>query len=267
MRAIKPLAALFLAMAPLGAQVITVQPSGSAPVTETRTVPLPSGSRLKVENLNGPIKVEAWDRTEVQFTGAFKASSEGEQVQVVLEPVSGGLEIRGVYPKRHGTGFYRGPQCDMTLKVPRQVRPSLETVNGAIELKGTEGEATLSTVNGGLTAKDLSEALEARTTNGSIDLDRVAGPLNLHTVNGSIQGSGLDGKGGGIKAGTVNGGIHLRLTGLKGHLKASTVNGRIAFKAQGAGQVEVAKHHVRAAFPGGDQAIDLSTVNGAITLD
>jgi hypothetical protein len=45
------------------------------------------------------------------------------------------------------------------------------------------------------------------------------------------------------------------------------VNGGITFNAKGAEQVDVKKHLVTAVFPGADQAIDLGTVNGAITLD
>lgn len=261
------LSLLLLAPCLLAAQTLTVQPSGTAPATETRTVPLASGSVLKVDNVNGWVKVEAWDRAEVQFTGAFKPSSQGEQVKVLLEPVQGGLEIRGVYPKHHGWGAYRGPQCQMTLKVPRQVRPALETVNGGIELAGTEGRASLTTVNGGVQARNLPEALEASTVNGGISLEGVAGPVVLHTVNGAIRASALDGKGGGIKASTVNGVIQLKLAGLKGRLEASTVNGHIDFKAQGAEQVEVKKHRVRALLPGGNQAIELDTVNGGISLE
>ena len=263
----KLIPALLLAVGPLAAQALTVQPSGAAPATESRTVPLASGSVLQVHNVNGLVKVEAWDRAEVQFTGEFKPSSDGEQVKVVLEPVSGGLEVRGVYPKHHGWGAYRGAQCQMTLKVPRQVRPTLETVNGGIELTGTEGRASLTTVNGGVQAKSLPEALEVSTVNGAISLEGVTGPVVLNTVNGGIRASGLDGKGGGIKAGTVNGAIQIKLAGLKGRLKASTVSGSITFKAQGAEQVEVKKHHVQAVLPGGDQSIEFDTVNGGITLE
>ena len=262
-----PLAAFILGLAPLAAQSLVVQPPRAEKTTETRTVPLAVGASLKVENVNGFIHVEAWDRAEVQFTGEFKPSSEGEQVKVEIEPGNRGLEIRGVYPKHTGWGSYRGPQCQMTLKVPRQVRPTLSSVNGEVTLRDTQGPAELTTVNGGIQATGLGESLHAHTVNGGITLTQVSGPLVLETVNGGIQGSGLDGKGGGIKAETVNGAIHLQMAGLKGRLQASTLNGGISFKAQGAEQVEVKKHHVRAVFTGSDQAIEVSTVNGAITLD
>jgi len=266
----RPLAAAVAAVilcASLAAQSQVIQPAKAEKTTETRTLPLASGSTLKVKNVNGFIRVEAWDREEVQFTGEFKPSSKDEQVKVVMEAGHGSLEIRGEYPKHTGWGSYQGPQCQMTLKVPRRVTPTIETVNGEVSVSGTQGKAVLSTVNGGIRAANLQEHLKAETVNGSINLDQVKGSLNLQTVNGAIKGSGLDGQGQGIKAETVNGSIHLQVGGMKGRLKASTVNGGISFNAKGAEQVEVKKHRVTAVFPGSDQGIDIETVNGAITLD
>ena len=266
----RPFAAVFAAAilcASLGAQSQVIQPTQAEKTTETRTLPLASGSTLRVENVNGFVHVEAWDREEVEFTGEFKPSSKDEQVKVVIDAEQGGLKIKGVYPKHVGWGMYRGPQCQMTLKVPRRVSPSLETVNGEIVLQGTQGKANLETVNGSVKATDLEESLKAETVNGSITLEKVRGSLHLETVNGAIKGSELDGLGKGLKASTVNGSIHLQMAGIKGRLKATTVNGGISFNAKGAEQVEVKKHRVTAVFPGGEQAIDLDTVNGAITLD
>lgn len=266
-RALSAAAAVLILSAPLAAQSQVVQPAKPEAATETRTLPLTAGSKLKVKNVNGFIKVEAWEREEVQFTGEFKPSSQDEQVKVVIEATPGNLEIRGEYPKRSGWGSYRGAQCQMTLKVPRRVAVVLDSVNGEISLRGTQGSASLSTVNGGISAQGLEEALKAHTVNGAITLEGVKGGLDLETVNGAIRGTGLDGQGKGIKAEAVNGSIHLQLAGMKGHLKASTVNGGISFNAKGAEQVEVTKRRVKATFPGSDQTIDVETVNGAIKLD
>jgi len=259
-------AALILC-ASLGAQTQVIQPAKAEKTTETRTVPLAAGLALKVKNINGFIHVEAWDREEVQFTGEFKPSSRDEQVKVILESGKNGLEIRGEYPKHEGWGLYRGPQCQMTLKVPRRVLPTLESVNGEVALSGTQGTARLTTVNGGIRATDLSDSLKATTVNGAITLAQVRGELVIETVNGAIKGTGLDGQGKGLKASTVNGSIHLQATGLKGRLKANTMNGGITFNAKGAEQVEVKRRSVTAVFPGDGQGIELETVNGAITLD
>jgi hypothetical protein len=260
-------AAVIVLCASLAAQTQVIQPAKAEKATELRTLPLAAGSVLKVKNVNGFIRVEAWDREEVQFTGEFKPSSQAEQVKVVIESGPGAMEIRGEYPKHSGGGTYQGPQCQMTLKVPRRVAPTLESVNGEITLAGIQGRASISTVNGGIRLANLVDTVKAETVNGGIHLDGARGGLALQTVNGSIRGTGLDGQGQGIKVATVNGSINLQVAGLRGRLKATTVNGGITFSAKGAEQVEVKKHRVLATFPGSDQSIDLDAVNGTITLD
>lgn len=272
MLAFRPAAGLVCLLAAasqiFAADPIVLQPSKADQVTEVRTVPLASGSALRVKNVNGYIHVVAWDKDEVEFTGAFKPSSKDEHVKVVIESTSKGLEIRGEYPKAKSRwGFYRGPECRMDLKVPRKVMPTLETVNGDIELAGTLGEAQATSVNGAIVAKNLEEAFKAQTVNGGITLEHVKGGLHLNTVNGAIRGRGLDGRGKGLDASTVNGGITLQITGLKGHFRATTVNGGLSFQAQGAEQVEVQKNRMSAFFPGSDQDLSFSTVNGGITVD
>lgn len=254
--------------ASLLAQAEVIQPTKTEKTTETRTLALASGSVLKVKNVNGFIRMEAWDREEVLFTADFKPSSEDEQVKVVVETGHHALEIRGEYPKNSGWHWnYRSAECNMTLKVPRRILPKLESVNGAVNLRGTQGEADISTVNGDVNASDLEDALKAETVNGSINLDQVKGRLALKTVNGAINGSRLDGRGQGIRAETVNGAIHFQMAGLKGRLKAGNVNGHLSFNAKGAEQITVNKHSVTASFPGSNQGIDLETVNGSITMD
>ncbi|MBI4913444.1 MAG: DUF4097 family beta strand repeat protein [Acidobacteria bacterium] len=262
------LAAFVLVLAPLAAgDPVVIHPAQAETVTETRTLALASGSTLKVKNVNGFIRVEGWDREEVVFKGEFKPSSKDEQVKVILDSGPKGLEIRGEYPKSNGWFGYRGPECKMELKVPRKVFATLETVNGEITLAGVSGDAACKTVNGGIRASELGEGLKASTVNGAINLEQVKGALHLNTVNGSIQGRGLEGGGRGIEASTVNGSVKLQTEGLKGRLRASTVNGSMSFKAKGAEQVEVSKRHMEATFPGGDQKIALSTVNGSITVE
>ncbi len=245
----RPIAALVLAVAPLLAQEQIIQPAKPERTTETRTVALAPGSTLKVENVNGFIRVEAWDRNEVQFSGDFKPSSKDEHVKVVMGAGDHSLVIKGVYPKNSGWHFhYRSPECDMTLKVPRELKITLETVNGAINLRGTSGSASLESVN------------------GSINLAQVQGAIKLETVNGGIRGEALDSRGQALSAESVNGGIDLQVAGLKGRLKATTVNGGIHFKPAGAQDVEIKPHKVTATFPGGNETISLSTVNGGISL-
>lgn len=263
-------AALVLCVAPVVAlaQTETIQPAKAEKTIETRILALKSGSTLKVKNVNGAVTVEAWDREEVEFRGEFKPSSRDEHVKVEIERTARGLEIVAKMPKKQdGWGSYRGPDCRMELKVPRRVLASIATVNGAVVLKGTQGEASVESVNGEVTVAGQSEGLKASTVNGAIHVDAIKGTLKLRTVNGAIHAKDLDAQGKAIHASTVNGQVHIQSAGLKGRLEASTLNGSLNLKAKGAEQLEVSKRRVSAVFQGGSEPIALSTVNGSITVE
>jgi DUF4097 and DUF4098 domain-containing protein YvlB len=89
----------------------------------------------------------------------------------------------------------------------------------------------------------------------------------MKTVNGAIEARDLDTQDGGLKASTINGQVRIQAAGLKGKLEARTRNGSLNLKAKGAEQVEVSKRQMSAVFQGGTAAIDLSTVNGSITVE
>jgi len=265
----RPAISLILALATtvLGAQTFVLQPTQASTVTESHTVALANGSNLLIKNTNGRIKVDTWDRAEVAFTGQFKPSSRDEQVKVVFESSSKGLEIRGEYPKHQsGWGSYRGAVCEMELKVPRNVLARIDTVNGRITLTGLEGTADCRTVNGAIEVQDLNEGVTAETVNGAISLDKVRGAIKASTTNGAISGTGLDGMGKGIDLSTVNGSLNVTMAKLEGSLRATTVNGRVSVNTKGAEQVTATKHQVEATFPGSKQIIRMSTVNGSLVV-
>lgn len=269
MLAPRPIAALFLALAAtaLGAQTFVLQPTQATPVTESHSVQLAGGSTLTIKNINGRIKVEAWDRAEVEFKGEFKPSSTNEQVKVVFDANPKGLEIRGEYPK-HASGLenYRGASCEMELKVPKNIMARLDTVNGRITISGIEGTVDCNTVNGAIEARNLSQGLTARTVNGALSLIQVQGKIEAATTNGAITGKGLDGMGKGIDLSTVNGALNISIAKLEGSLDASTVHGQLTVNTKGAENVNATKHHVEATFSGSKQVIHLSTVNGGLVM-
>ncbi len=262
------LPALLLCASAFAGDVVVIQPVRAEKTTETRSVPLAAGSTLKASNVNGFVHAQAWDKDEVAFTGAFRPSSKGEQVKVVLESTAKGLEIRCEYPKHHDhEGHYKSAAVDVEIKVPRRLLATLSSVNGDVSLEGTEGKASLETVNGAVNAAKLSEALKAETVNGAITVDHVLGALDLNTVNGDIDAKDLDGKGGGIKAETVNGAVRLSLGAAKGRVRASSMNGDVDFHAAGAQDAQVKRHKVTALLPGSEQSIHAETLNGGITID
>jgi len=108
--------------------------------------PLQPGGTVRVENVQGDIAVEAWDRAEVEVSVIKTASGAGghpEDVRIAVERGEGTLTLRTLYP-----GQSEEPvRVDYHLRVPRQVRlDHLQTVEGNITVRNLEGSVDARTL-------------------------------------------------------------------------------------------------------------------------
>ncbi len=256
------------------------------PTTESRSAKLPFGANLWVNQVDGAVRVEGWDKEEVELQAEFKESSRGERCELRMDPREGGLEIR-VIPPKHIThfGFYRSAYCHLTLKVPRRLNLAVHSVDGAVEVRNLEGFARCETVDGAIRVErikgevyahtvdgriegtDLNARIKGGSVDGPIHLIRVAGGIEMSTVDGRIEAEGLDGWGEGISLHTVDGPIRVRLGSAKGHIEAQTGEGRINLNAPGARVEEQQAHQLKATLPGREQKISLRTQDGSIHIE
>jgi DUF4097 and DUF4098 domain-containing protein YvlB len=122
-------------------------------------------------------------------------------------------------------------------------------VNGSIEAEGLQGDADGTTVNGSV---DISTSGSARAT----------------TVNGSINAS-MDRAvwPNGAKFTTVNGGVTVRLpAALNADVRLSTVTGGIQSDFPLNIATDPGPKHAEGVVGGGGQRLDVTTVNGSISL-
>ncbi len=174
--------------------------------------PLPPAGRLAVENVQGDIRVEGWDRAEVELTATKTAAgpaSRLDDVRIAFQVGEGALTVRTIY-----LGESREPvRVDYRLRVPRQVR--LER---------------LRTVDGDINVRDIEGSVDARTLNGNIEQVNVAGSVAARAINGSIAVSmrALPDAGSSLRLDTVNGNLDLILPSRPNvNLELSTVAGRV----------------------------------------
>ncbi len=158
----------------------------------TNEYPLSAGGRLSVDNVQGSIWVEGWDRAEVELT--VKKSAEGARArlsdaEVIVESQRDSLAVETRY-----TGNSEEPVAvDYCLRVPRQVRlDGLRTVNGDITVRNVEGFIDAQTLNGNVKQTGVAGSVLAHTVNGSIDvvvraLPEAPGELQLETINGDLR--------------------------------------------------------------------------------
>jgi putative adhesin len=173
------------------AAVLSISFSGFASnETFHKTYPLSEGGSFLLENVNGSVQVEGWDKDEVEVR-AVKTSANDPQdlervtIEVVSEP--GQVTVHTRYPKGEGVEV----AVDYHIHVPyRVLLGSIETVNGSVVVRGVEGAGELRSVNGNVEVLNSSGRFSAKTTNGNLRLELThlldGGPMNIETVNGSV---------------------------------------------------------------------------------
>lgn len=232
------------------------------PFTETfdKTFPLAAGGRVALENVNGSVVIDVWERAEVRVHAVKSASSEDllSRLKVAVDARPNEVRIETDYPERESRGFFSHGSHDQmeveyTLTVPRSaVLSEIDLVNGSLEITGVQGGTKAETVNGAITARGLAGEIDISTVNGAIDVE-----IDALTAADRVQ---LE---------SVNGHVELYLAPSVGaDIAAETVNGRIRTDLG----LDVRKHKyvgsdMKGSIGGGGARIELSTVNGGITVN
>lgn len=217
-----------------------------------KTVPLTSGGSFVLENVNGSVRVEGWDRDEVEVTAVKVAKNDLidlSQVTIDLQSHPGQVAVRTLYPKGEGAEV----AVEYRIHVPSKVLlGGINTVNGSVIVRGVEGGGELKTVNGNVEVFDSAGRFSEKTTNGNLrlELSRVldGGPMKLETVNGSvILGLPQD---------------------VKANVNALSMNGELysEFPASGKSHGAPVAHSFNGKLGTGGGAISVRTINGGIRL-
>jgi len=156
-----------------------------------RQFPLPPGGRVSVENVQGGIMIEAWDRAEVEAIVALQSAVPTDRlddVQVAVEARGGSLAFHTLYPGDLDTPI----RVDYHLRVPRQVRlDELSTLEGVIAVRDVEGPVHARSLHGDIEGINITGSVAVRALTGNIrvslrSLPGAARPLTLETVNGGV---------------------------------------------------------------------------------
>jgi DUF4097 and DUF4098 domain-containing protein YvlB len=232
--------------------------------TFDRTVNLQPGGTVELENTNGRIRINAWDRPQVRIHAVKKISNGSEresaemmrQLRVDVRQQGSTLRIETITPRQNEMGFldflfgnHVNSSVEYDLTVPRSINLRADNTNGSI------------------TANDLTGEIEVETTNGRIEIVRCSGTVDASTTNGAISVELLQ-----VRAGkpmrfeTTNGRINLTVPStLAADIDASTTNGRIESEIP-ITTTRFSKRSLRGTLNGGGTDITLRTTNGGIQI-
>ena len=215
-----------------------------------QTYHLKSDGTLELNNINGTVRIEGWDRDEVEVRAVKTTTDKESKLDLVSIDVNSSpdsLSISTRYPSEEGVEV----AVEYTVHVPRHtLLKHINTVNGTLRVKDLESLGDLHTVNGNIEVYESSGNLHARTTNGNVYVE-LKHPADLH----------------GTQAETTNGSVLLAIPAdSQADLEARCMNGsfstELPFVMEGAIQPRILKGRLGK----GGAPIRLGTVNGAIRV-
>ncbi|HVF67278.1 MAG TPA: DUF4097 family beta strand repeat-containing protein [Pyrinomonadaceae bacterium] len=184
-----------------------------------QTYPLSATGRVSLSNINGSVRISAWDRSEVKVDAVKRAYTQERlrEAEIKVSANSNAIEIETEYPDyrwdgRNGERHENPASVEYTLTIPRNARvEEINLVNGGLDIEGLGGPVHASSVNGKVVARGLSGPVNLSVVNGRLEaaLDGVggSGSVNLSAVNGPLVATLPSDSNATVHADTVHGSI------------------------------------------------------------
>jgi len=215
-----------------------------------QSYPLQPGGTFDLQNVNGTVEVQGWDKDVVEVHAVKTAKlkeSDLERVSIDVNANASGVSIATRYPQNEGVEV----AVEYTIHVPHGAKlEHLGTVNGTLRIAGVDEVDDLRTVNGNIEVFGADSTVHAHTTNGNVRLE-------LSHVLGV----------GGTLAETTNGSVVLALpANSQADLEARCLNGNFLSELPVEMQSSLKPRELHGKLGRGGVPIKLHTVNGGIRL-
>jgi hypothetical protein len=228
---------------------------------------------LVVENISGFIHVtpSAGDSLQAEIAKRITADTAElaeqakNEVKLEISEQGGTVRFHVEQPEhqRHHDGDRYHVRYDFELRVPRRAALTLNTVNGAIDVREVTGDFQLSSVNGPIAIRDTEGAGSLRTVNGKLEAwfkRNPQSPCSFRTVNGRIETWFQPDLAADVQFKTLNGGVYtdFEATGLPVSPQSGERRGaKYVYRSNRSGGVRIGK---------GGTELRYETVNGEIQV-
>ncbi|HEX4545415.1 MAG TPA: DUF4097 family beta strand repeat-containing protein [Candidatus Acidoferrum sp.] len=215
-----------------------------------QSYPLQPGGSFELQNVNGAVEVQGWDRNEIEIHAVKTAKSREsdlERVAIEVEARPDSVSVATRYPQNEGVEV----AVEFTVHVPHSAHVEhIGTVNGTLRISGLEVLEDLHTVNGNIEVFEAGGNIHAHTTNGNVHLELA----HLRDKNGAT-------------AETTNGSLVLAVpSDTQADLEARCLNGNFFSELPIAVESSQRPREVHGKLGHGGVPIHLRTVNGGIRL-
>src|SRR5260370_268914 len=195
--------------------VVWAIPSFAISKEFNQSYPLQPGGSLELQNVNGTVDVQGWDRNEVEVRAvktAKQKESDLERVSIEVDAKPDAVSIATRYPQNEGVEVV----IDYTIHVPHGARVEhIGTVNGTLRIAGVENVEDLHTVNGTIEVLEVEGPVHAHPITGNVHLELAHLPdktgASAETTNGSLVLAVPSDMQADVQARCLNGNFHSEL--------------------------------------------------------
>ncbi len=201
------------------------------------------GKKLKVNAYAGGVKIETWNKNEVQvnvygndnaenyFT--YSANSDDE-----------GVMVKSVVKSDYSEKKQQNLTTEFRITVPENYNVDVLTGGGGISVANLVGNVSLNTSGGNIKLSKISGSVTSSTSGGSLKYENIIGNITSSTSGGNVKIINFNGN---VNVSTSGG--NMELEGMNGSVGASTSGGNIKLK-----------------YAGKNEGIDLNTSAGNINV-
>ncbi|HEY4087705.1 MAG TPA: DUF4097 family beta strand repeat-containing protein [Bryobacteraceae bacterium] len=166
--------------------------------TVAKTLPLPSTGSVTIDNHNGSITVNTWDRPEIEVHAVIEMNSgfsfsdadrrRFNETRVDIDKLGDSVRIKSVYPTWSSLEG-SDPDIHYTINAPRTARWAVRTHNSRVEVHNLHAALSISTHNGQIDVSGLAGALDLDTHNGNVKVQfaSLTAPSTVDTHNGDVE--------------------------------------------------------------------------------
>ena len=158
---------------------------------QTHTIALPPGKTLSIDVTIGAVRIEGWDRSDVEIVVERRAPDAAQlaRVPLVIEDLPAKVSVRAVQTDNTTDPAFR---ADVTVRVPRRaVIERVQVLEGRIAIEGFSGVLTADIRRGPIDGRQLSGTLRLECGIGSVTLTDTRlsadGLLRLRAFNGDVR--------------------------------------------------------------------------------
>ena len=158
---------------------------------QTRVIPLPPGKPLSIEVTIGSVRIDGWDKPDVEIIVERRAPDNAQlaRVPLTIDDSPARLSVRALQ-----TENTTDPACrtDVTIRVPRTaLLDRVQVLEGRIAIDGFSGSLTADIRRGPIDGKNVSGTLRLEAGIGSVTISEArlseTGLLRLRSFNGDVR--------------------------------------------------------------------------------